>query len=127
MGVYDRQIATALRMIREKGELCVWASSTQAEANDSEPWNGTPSESVPYEDTPIVFFPLNQQWSELIRYLRGTEVQSGSLYGIMPQVEFSPQLTDSVTRSDGSVLRPLAIDPLSPNGEIILYTIRFNK
>jgi len=127
MGVYDRQIATALRVIREKGEACTWTAKAAPTTDPATPWLPVAGVAVAYTNTPIAFFPLSRQWSELLRYLKGTEVVTGSLYGLMPAVAFAPQLTDIITRTDGSKLAPITIDPLAPNGEIILYTIEFRK
>jgi hypothetical protein len=127
MAVYSRQIATALRIIKAKGERCLWASRSAPTADPDKPWLSTPGTEVTYPDTPLVFFPLSRLWSDLLGYTKGTEVVSGSTYGIMPAVSFSPQLTDIVTRTDGSTLAPLSIEPLAPNGEVILYTIEFRK
>lgn len=61
---------------------------------------------------------------ETIAYLRGTEVQNGSVMGYMGAVNFEPSLKDVVIR-DGKELRLENIDVLSPNGQTILYTVVF--
>lgn len=126
MGVYDRQIATAQRIIKAKGEACVWASQIPPTTPDPDkPWLITPGAPVEYPDVAIAFFPLERQFSELIRYLKGTDIVGGSLYGLMGAVDFVPQITDTVVRKDGTRLSIASIDPLAPNGEKILYTIEF--
>ena len=61
---------------------------------------------------------------ETIAYLRGTEVPTGSVMGLMGAVNFEPSLKDVVIR-DGKELRLENIDVLSPNGKTILYTVVF--
>ncbi len=129
MGTYDSQIATAQRIIAAKGEACVWTPAVPGEAASSDtPWITPPDTVDPivtYTGVPIAFFPLSRQFSQLLHYLKGSEVKVGSLYGLMPAVAFTPDLQDIVTRTDGTKLGITAIDPLSPNGEVILYTIEF--
>lgn len=127
MTVYASQIAMALRMIKAKGEACLWASLTAPTPDPDQPWLMTPGTLIEYTGTPILFLPLSRQWAEFIRYIKGTDVVTGSVYGLMGAVAFTPKLTDVVTRNDGTKLNTLSIDALSPNGEIILYTIEFTK
>ncbi len=63
----------------------------------------------------------------LVGYLKGTEVVTGSTKALMASVSFTPSIQDVVVRSSGETLRIKSIDPLSPNGQIILYTIEFDQ
>jgi hypothetical protein len=130
MGVYDRQIESAQRIILEKGEVCEWhVAATAVVADAEEPWNQTvddEADAVAHAPS-IAFFPLSRQFSQLLRYLKGTEVVTGSLYGLMGAVDFTPKLTGIVERGDGTKLGITAIDPFSPNGEVIFYTIEFKQ
>lgn len=132
-GKYDRQAATAFRIIKDKGEAVVWAGERFAVTADAAtPWLETSGVAF-QEEANIAFFPLDRQWSELIRYLKGTEVVTGSVYGIMPPHAFIDTLTDVeklrcvVTRQDGAKFMPLTIEPLKINEQTILYTIEFRK
>jgi hypothetical protein len=124
MGVYDRQIATALRLIAAKGQAVTWQSiDNGAPADASKPW--LPADAVPVEHpVSILFLPDTRSGFEWLAYLQGTEVPQGRMIGLMGAVDFTPSIRDLVVR-DGKPIRPLNITPLNPNGETILYTIGF--
>lgn len=120
--VYERQIALALRMISEKGELCIWHSV-------GEPTGGAPGKpgsrpTTDYPNTPIVFFPMTSRKS--VSSIEGTEVKTGYVMGYMPQVPFTPKGGDILTRADGREYQlelNNSIEELDPNGEKVLYTL----
>jgi len=126
MGQFDRQIATALRLIAKYGQSVIWNSVADGVAVDPlKPWKPTEAIAVLHPDIKICFVPTNDtQWRKLLAYLKGTEVPTGKLAGLMGQVSFEPTLKDVVDR-DGTILRITSIDLLSPNGQKILYTIEF--
>jgi hypothetical protein len=126
MGRFDSQIATAKRAILKNGELCTWRAPTAVTPNVGEPWKPVADTPVDHEDIPILFLPSNSI-NALVRYLKGTEVTTGSTSALMASVSFVPLAKDVVIRADGSELRIKTIDPLSPNGQIILYTIEFDQ
>jgi len=125
MGQFDRQIETAKRFIAKNGQSVTWRKLGVDTPDPSTPWK-------PAADTPddhmatICFLPPGRVGQELIRYLKGTEVTTGSVQGLMSAVDFEPTANDVVIR-DGKNLRIKSIDPLSPNGQIILYTIEFDQ
>lgn len=125
MGRFDKQIATAKRAILKNGEKCVWRAPV-AVADPTKPWKPSSGAPVEYVDTPILFLPAGSI-NALVRLIKGTEVPTGSTSGLMAEVAFVPSVKDVVRRSDGSTLRIKSIDPLSPNGQIILYTIEFDQ
>jgi len=126
MGQFDRQIATALRLIAKYGQSIIWNSIIDGASVDPlKPWKPTDAASTPHPDIKICFVPTNDtQWRKLLAYLKGTEVPTGKLAGLMGQVPFEPTLKDVVDR-DGVILRIASLDLLSPNGQKILYTIEF--
>lgn len=125
MGVYDRQIAAAKRMIAKYGEKCVWnANGSEVAADPSKPWATTDASTTNYPNTTIAWFPMNEQTRKRLQYSKDSEVPTGSFQGYMPQVAFNPSLKDTITKKDGTILRIYDIDPIDPNGEgAILYTI----
>lgn len=127
MGVFDRQIASAKRLIEKYGQSVQWKPYVAADADDATPWKPKLDTSDPADPVMvrIVFLPASRVNNELVRALSNApEVPSGKSYGLMPAVNFVPSLADVVIR-DGVEYRPCYIDPLSPNGEIIMYTIGF--
>lgn len=124
MGQFDRQIATAKRLIAKNGQAVTWRRTTDAAPADSaKPWKPGTSTVI---DTPvtIIFLPEDRRDFEFLRLLGATEVPKGKLVGLMAAVGFTPTIKDTVIRA-GVSLGIDAIDPLAPNGQIILYTVRF--
>lgn len=123
MARFDRQIATALRLIKKNGQLVKWRQLQRAD-DPSDP--AAVIESNPVDrNVYICFLPVDKDNKEFINYLRGTnEIKMGSLIGLMGQVSFEPDAADVVMR-DGKPLEIFNIDLLSPNGQKILYTVEF--
>lgn len=125
MAQFDRQIATAKRLIAKYGQTVTWRSVVDG-ANASEPWKPPEAADVDHEVN-ICFVPVrDNEWRKLLTYLKGSEVPGGYLAGIMGQVDFTPSLKDVVIR-DGVTLRIASIDVLSPNGQKILYSVEFEE
>lgn len=125
MGKFDRQIETAKRLISKNGQTVTWRKVGVDTPDPSKPWKPAADTSTD-TDVVICFLPPGRIGQELIRYLKGTEVTTGSVQGLMSAVDFEPSANDVVIR-DGKTLRIKSIDPLSPNGQIILYTIEFDQ
>lgn len=123
MGVFDRQIATAQRLIEKYGQKVIWNSKLKAD-NAGQPWKPGQAADTPHEVS-ICFVPKTDRLSrQLIQALTGTEVKVGSLAGLMGVTDFTPSGDDYVTR-DGKLLTIDTLDVLNPNGQIVLYTIEF--
>jgi len=126
MGQFDRQIETAKRLIAKNGQTVTWRKAGVDTPDTSKPWLPAADTPTDYDNVVICFLPPGRVGQELIRYLKGTEVTTGSVQGLMSAVSFEPAANDVVIR-DGKTLRIKSIDPLSPNGQIILYTIEFDQ
>lgn len=123
MGVYDRAIETAARLIREKGEVCQWRVPGVSSPAEDTPWiNTEPADTL--SPASIVFLPSS---NPLFQMMRGTEVISGKEYGLMAAQTFTPKVGDTVQRKDGSIFTILEATPLAPNGDVILWTLDFAK
>jgi hypothetical protein len=128
MGAYDRAIATAQRMIREKGEPCVWAVPGTPTRDPDQPWLESAPGVPTQHNVHILMLPKNRQNEQLIRLLSKMEVIGGCMYGIMAYTPgLVPDVTGKVTRKNGKVIGISNIDPLGPNGDDILYTIEFEQ
>jgi hypothetical protein len=125
MGVFDRQIATAKRMIAAKGQAVTWVKSGIT-PDVTQPWKATevPPNPASYP-VKIVFVTPGGNMGPLFRLLTGSEVPTGAPAGLMAAVSgFTPAINDSVNRA-GVNLIVKSIDIVAPNGEIILYKITF--
>lgn len=123
MGTYDRQIAQAKRAIAAKGQWVLWNRISNGVADLATPWLPVDSASLGFV-VKIVFLPEQSQLLDFVRAVQGTEVKSGHMQGLMGAVAFKPDPQDTVNR-DGVILQIDSIDELAPNGQTILYTVKF--
>lgn len=127
MGVYDRQIATAKRLIEKKGRKCVWRSiDNEAPSDADKPWKPGAVDTEDY-NVSVVFLPDTRSQVEFLQALTGTDINVGEDYGLMPAVDFVPTLRAEIYDETGTtLLRTVnSLEPLAPNGDVILYTLRF--
>jgi len=123
MTVYDRPIATALRLIEKYGVECEWRKSEVVSADPDKPWEG--GSQVPDTFNPFIcFLPATSGASDfgLSKFRTGTEQEGFSTFGLMGAQEFNPEITDRLTR-DGNVLVLKAIDTLNPADQVVLYIL----
>jgi len=126
MGVYDRQIASAKRVIKKKGQLCTWIKRDVV-TSVTQPWKTTPAvDTVPTFPVSIVFLAPKQKLShELFHLMSGTDIPEGGPYGLMAAVSFTPEINDSVL-SGTETLVVKSLDIVAPNRvEPILYKVQF--
>lgn len=111
MGVYDRSIETAKRLIKEKGDSCLWKS------------RGGGSHNVD-----ICFVEQGNLVSELTAAFAPDSARSvGKSDAIMPVVPFTPRKGDLVVRSDGTELIVGSFSELKPGAQTILYFLSFSE
>jgi hypothetical protein len=124
MGTFDRQIATAKRLIAKYGEDCLWQKP--GEKDDAvKPWVGSsvePPDPVPVK---IAFFPNggDNSLAAVIAMLGDSDVNVASEYGLMAAVDFDPATSDTLTDSNNNNVEIVKMTPLRPNGEVILWKI----
>lgn len=126
MSVYSSAIAGALRAIARKGDACVWRQ--YAVTDGDETW--LEDETSPFIDYPvsIAFFPMDGgKASNTVYQQVAGDVTTFTSYAIMGAVPFTPTLRDSITRSDGTVLKPTGLGMLKPGAEVVLWQIGFGK
>ena len=123
--VFERQIATARRLIDKYGETCSWQQPGDRDDN-VKPWHGSNIDAPDPVSVKIVFFPNggDNSLSEVIAALADTNVNIASEYGLMAgDVSFNPATSDTLQDSQGNNVEIVAITPLRPNGEVVLYKI----
>lgn len=119
MGVYDRQIATARRLIAAKGAECTY-TQTAVTMETASPWiveDATPAEY----SVRIVFLSVDREGYETLNMLKETDVSGGFELAYMGAVDFEPKRTDLIERSDGELYRIVHVTTIAPNGDAILY------
>lgn len=123
MGRFDKQIATALRLIEKNGQAVIWQKE-QKKSDTLEPWKQVDANPVK-KPVVICFLPSKRVGKQTKHYLADApQIEQSSVTGLMGAVDFTPENIDTVLRN-GKELRILSIDELAPNGQTVLYTIEF--
>ena len=119
MARFDRQIAMAQRLIQKNGQKVTYRRYPTPVNGNNEPWNGgtnAPTES----DVFICFVPVrDKDTRKLIAAITGTEVEYGTLAGLMGQVPFTVSRNDVIVRN-GKEIRIVNADILAPNEQQVL-------
>lgn len=127
MAGYERQIATATRLIAAKGRACVWREQGEAPTDTGKPWGDHTPAVAADNDVSIVFLPHTSTSLATVRAIVGTDIPTGNDYGLMPAVGFTPTIDGTIhDKGTGDLLRSvLSITELAPNGDPILYVLTF--
>lgn len=127
MGVYDRPIATAQRLIRKYGEECAWQKPPVETAGvPGYPGVGATPDPIPCH---LAFFSgrdlgRGRGLEAFLAMMQGMEVpQNGEFALLAGGIDFTPENTDTITRSDGSPVAIKDIDRLAPGGVPVLYYV----
>lgn len=125
MARFDRQIATAQRLIKKNGQQCIYRQVRDgAPADPTKPWVVGPNVDIDHPGIWICFIPETRQDRQFLTYMLGREVPTGMTLALMGQVPFEPKAKDVIIR-DGVEYRTKTINNLAPNGQQILYTLEF--
>lgn len=127
MGTFDRQIATATRLIAKNGRACIWrALGNEASEDADKPWIKG-EETTDDNTVSIVFLPDTSANLAFLRTLTNEAINVGDDYGLMSVGDFVPTNRAEIYDETGvTLLRGVkSVNPLAPNGEVILYTLRF--
>lgn len=121
MAQFDNQILTAKRLIEKFGETSTHRRSADgAPVDPTEPWNPTTPVDT---DTAVTAVWLDYELKRIDNLLikRGDQqvLIAGSDLAAPPDAE-----TDVLIRADGAQWSIISVETLSPNGQLILYTIQ---
>lgn len=127
MGTFDRQRATAARLIALNGQTVTW----QARRSSGPAAKPTGQAVTSYAVKMIFLTPKLNSLAKALSVLAGTEIASGGFIGLMAgDITFEPKLVDTVLRGTEvlSILPENGIEKLDPNGEgAILWYVRFQR
>lgn len=128
MGVFDRQIATARRLIDRYGEACLWQQPGDKDPS-KKPWQGSAVDTPDPIPVKIAFFPngAENNFAAVLQALGDTNVNTASEYGLMAAVDFDPATSDSLTDSSGRAVEIVDLSPLRPNGEVIFWKLQLER
>jgi hypothetical protein len=121
MAQFDNQILTAKRLITKFGEVSTHRRATDgAPADPTQEWNPTTPTNA---DTAVTAVWLDYELKRIDNLLikRGDQevLIAGSDLATPPDAE-----TDVLIRADGAQWAIISVETLSPNGQLILYTIQ---
>lgn len=124
MAQFDNQIATAKRLIDKYGETSVHRRTVDGSpADPSQPWNpGTPVST----DTSVSAVWLNYDQQRV----DGQTIKTGDQEVLIPgsDLDAAPDAsTDVLIRASGEQWSIVSVEPLSPNGQLILYTVQVRQ
>lgn len=126
MGQYDALIATAKRLIAQKGQAVTWKSIGDAVADDpNKPWEPA-SQTVTDYAVNIAFLPINLSSRKFTQAIAGTDIPIGTEKGYMGAQSFEPKIKDTILRGT-QTLTVLSIDRIAPDGSQILYTLELGE
>ena len=125
MSRYTAMIASAKRLIASYGQVVTWRKlDDSVAADDAEPWKPAPARTVDIS-VHMVFLPDDRRGYEALVALAGTDVPKGKLVGYLAQQAFKPSLKDTIIRN-GESYGIRTITPISPAGEVIMYTVELD-
>jgi hypothetical protein len=125
MGVYDRQTALATRLIKAKGEVCIWRrAAAPVVADPSKPWIKT--DGAPTDATVSIVW-VSDNGDPFAALSTASSVESGGQQGLMHVTPFTPDLKDMIITGDGTILQLTKLTPVAPNGTPILWRVFTNK
>lgn len=123
MSIYQRQIDSAKRLIKTKGQLVLWRRFIDVPTSTK--WKPEPPTTEDH-NVYITFFPIMSAMKEFLRYIKDSDIPVGTIQGYMAAQTFEPTLRDIVI-AGSDVYKVKGIQKLAPNGDTILYIIEFDK
>lgn len=124
MSIYSTAIKTALRLIKRYGEAVTWVVEGTPTADGATPWITSDGAETSFS---VSILYTSHSDNPLAKLLPGTEIETGELQGLMPAVNFTPKVDDTVIRSNGTKLAIQSVRPLAPSGETILWFLVFKS
>jgi hypothetical protein len=123
MGVYDRQIASALRMIKKYGQPVTITQDTVTKDPD-QPWVETPG-IITKPDVMCAFFPPTLRTMQTAGITAKTDVPMGYAEVYIGQIAgFQMTPKDRITDKAGNIWNIKYFNAINPNGDgVILYEI----
>lgn len=128
MGVYDSQVALALRLIQEKGKAITLQQVNTIVPDDAKPWE-TSAETPDPIVMRAVFLNFNHQDVETHHRMGDTEIDAGDVKALVaadPAIAYVPSVGDNITDEETTYSIEW-VQVLAPNGQKILFTLRLRK
>lgn len=116
---YARQIASAKRLIKAKGQAATWREPADATPDPDKPWHSAPN--APADHTvDIVTLPDNS--ARFAALVAGTDVPEGTQLAYMGSVDFEPTVRGTLIIG-GVGFRITYLSPIAPDGTPIIWIV----
>jgi hypothetical protein len=131
MSAFNRQLATAVRLIAKYGASCTWTKRIETAHDNSKPWKQDQDNATPYTVKMVMLRNKGNSaapaWAQaLIHLMQGTDIPAGKPAALLAakNLTFVPDQTDLVMLN-GATMKVESIDPIAPDGLPIIYIIKF--
>jgi hypothetical protein len=116
---YERQIATAKRLIQKFGRSCTIVTVTEGTADATKPWRGgTATQSS--ESSYGVMLDYKAE------HIDGTRIQQGDKKVFVQQTTTPPK-PQGLVKFDSDVWKIVNVETLAPNGTPIMYVLQVRQ
>ena len=116
---YGRHIATAKRLIAQKGQAVTWREPADATPDPDKPWRSTPNAATDHVVN-VVTLPDNS--ARFAALVGGTDVPEGTQLAYMGAVDFEPTVRGTLIIA-GKAYRVTYLSPLAPDGTPIIWIV----
>lgn len=124
MNLDAEDMADILVGIRDEGGPAVWVSLTRELKDPAKPWLGTTA--TPTEHSVSISFVDMATAAALLKQWRpGTVLSSSSLFGLMGNHGFDPNIGETVKRSEKEDLVVKDVTEAAPTGTPLFYVLEF--
>lgn len=122
MAVYSKLSATALKLIKKKGELVTLKINSEGTIPDpNKPWKPNADSTITVNNVAAIFFPADKgiEWASDFETRKGDYLVLVSASGLTNY----PDLGSHFIRTSGQVVVVQDMKKLDPNGEAIIFMI----
>lgn len=116
---YSKQIASAKRMIKAKGQAATWREPADTTPDPDKPWRSTANAPADH-NVNVVTLPDGQ--ARFAALISGTDVPEGTELAYMAAVDFEPTVRATLIR-DGKAQRITYLTPIAPDGTPIIWIV----
>ncbi|QZA70455.1 head-to-tail stopper [Erwinia phage AH03] len=122
MGKYDRQIATAKRLIKKYGSPVTFRQVRDAVSDPAKPWDDLPAVTIDKTVDAVFVDDSSTLQQVFAAYLSGTVIPDGQVTVFLPDFGLQPSNKDVIIK-DGVEYRIAKVGTLKPADQIIMHSL----
>lgn len=119
--IYDRAIASALRLLKRYGQDCTFVKPAPHD-DTAEPWRDVRAGDPLRTPVKIAWFPPISRTSPMFAFIKQTEVADYTETGLMAFNGFEVEMIDTIERA-GIISEIVDFTRLAPAGSPVLFTL----